>query len=155
MQNQNQDKNKFTGNILLLEDNEEDIIITQRTFKNIDNFDGNLFFVKDAHEALDFLNNSNDFKNKENYPKPDLILIDINLPKMKGSAFLQKIKSDNILKYIPCIILSSSNNEQDVKEAYSAGAAGYIMKPISFSKFKEIMQIFIDYWSINESYEQR
>ncbi len=81
---------------------------------------------------------------------PDLILLDLNMPKMNGLEFLKILKEDEKLRYIPVVILTTSNNQEDVKESYKTGIAGYIMKPLKYEDYKTQIKTIIDYWSSNE-----
>ncbi len=80
----------------------------------------------------------------------DLVVLDLNMPKMNGKEFLRILKEDPILKYIPTIILSTSNNNVDIKECYEIGIAGYLMKPLKYEDYMEKVQNLISYWSISE-----
>lgn len=98
--------------------------------------------AKNGEEALEKL------KNTENLP--DILLLDLNMPKMNGIEFLKILKNDPILKYIPAIILSTSNNHEDILECYKIGVAGYIMKPLRYEDYTEKIVHLIHYWSANE-----
>ncbi|MFC1752828.1 response regulator [Thermoproteota archaeon] len=139
----------FSKAVLLVEDNEDDILVTQRAFNKADKFQGRLFVAVDGEEALDFIHNKNTYKNKQDYPRPDIILLDINLPKLNGLEFLEIIKSDPKYNDIPVVILSSSENELDINQSYASGAASYLAKPVSFKKFMDIVNTFNDYWLLN------
>jgi two-component system, response regulator len=145
----NEDKT-FCPNILILEDNEDDILVTKRAFEKDPVFNGTLFIVENGIEALDFLYNRNKYSDPKQFPKPDLILVDINMPMMNGIEFLKTIKEVPEFKTIPSIILSSSQNNQDIQKCYSLGASGYIVKPVSFLRFKEVIHQFNEYWQNNE-----
>jgi CheY-like chemotaxis protein len=136
--------------LLVVEDNEDDQLITKMAFKKDPNFIGELFFVENGLEALDFLYNRNQFENKSTYPTPDMILVDINMPQMNGIKFLETIKSEQNLKRIPCVMLTSSKNKEDISQSYDRGASGYITKPVSYSKFQEIVRIINEYWNFNQ-----
>jgi len=81
---------------------------------------------------------------------PDIILLDLNMPKLNGIEFLTILKNDDLLKYIPTIILTTSNNYKDVKECYKIGIAGYILKPLKYEDYVFKIQKLLDYWSCNE-----
>ena len=81
---------------------------------------------------------------------PDFILLDLNMPKMNGIEFLKLLKSKERIKYIPIIILSSSNNHNDVKECYKVGIAGYVIKPLHYEEYSERIDSLIKYWNHNE-----
>lgn len=92
--------------------------------------------------ALELLNK------KENLP--DIILLDLNMPKMNGIEFLSVLKKDKVLKYIPIIILTTSNNKKDLLECYKIGISGYIIKPLKYSEYVDKIEKVLSYWSINE-----
>ncbi len=81
---------------------------------------------------------------------PDVILLDLNMPKMNGLEFLTILKADEVLKYIPAIILTTSNNHNDVLESYKIGIAGYVMKPLKYEDYTAKIQNLVAYWSSNE-----
>ncbi|MBL8012642.1 MAG: response regulator [Candidatus Omnitrophica bacterium] len=133
--------------ILLVEDNEMDVRIATRAFKQV-NKDHQLFSVKDGQQALDYLFNRSEFEDCTQYPRPDFILMDINMPRMNGLEALRKIKNDSKLKSIPVGMLTSSNNESDIIESYSSGACGYIRKPVQYEDFVQFVRIFSEYWLV-------
>jgi CheY-like chemotaxis protein len=81
---------------------------------------------------------------------PNLILLDLNMPKMNGIEFLGSLKSNKALKYIPIIVMSSSDNDKDVKQCYQLGIAGYIIKPLHFKEYSNRIVSLLSYWEINE-----
>lgn len=131
--------------ILLVEDNEADIKITLRAFEkgHLQNF---LHVVRDGEEALDFIYGLNTYWDHQQYPRPDLILLDINLPKLDGFNVLKKIKEDTDYKDIPVIMLTSSRNEGDMVNSFKSGACSYIPKPVSFQRFAEMASGLKVYW---------
>ncbi len=98
--------------------------------------------VENGEEALDFLKHAADL--------PDVILLDLNMPKMNGIEFLKILKEDEVLKYIPAIILSTSNNQKDILECYKTGVAGYVMKPLKYEDYTIKIKNLVAYWSCNE-----
>lgn len=87
-------------------------------------------------------------KVKENIP--DIIVLDLNMPKLNGLEFLAILKNDKILKYIPSIILTTSGNQKDILECYKIGIAGYILKPLKYDDYLDRIKRLVDYWSCNE-----
>ncbi|QBZ96587.1 response regulator [Flavobacterium sangjuense] len=81
---------------------------------------------------------------------PDIILLDLNMPKLNGIEFLTILKNDSLLRYIPIIVLTTSSNFKDVKECYKIGIAGYILKPLKYEDYASKVQKILDYWSCNE-----
>ena len=133
--------------ILLVEDNEADIKITQRAFAH-GKLKNNVYVVRDGQEALDFIYHKGSYKNKNDFPKPDLILLDIKLPKVDGFQVLKVLKEDFQYQSIPVIMLTSSNNEEDVAKSYKYGATSYIQKPVNYEAFVKIIKGFNFYWHI-------
>lgn len=139
--------------ILLVEDNPDDIMLTQRAFqKSILENHINLVVAKDGIEALNFLYKTE--KNNWNDKKliPEIILLDLNLPKLNGLQILERIRNEPHTKLIPVIILTSSKEEADLTKAYKLGVNSYIRKPVDFQKFKDAIQQLGLYWvGLNES----
>ncbi len=81
---------------------------------------------------------------------PDIILLDLNMPKINGIEFLKILKKDDVLKYIPTIILTTSNNQKDLLECYKTGVAGYVIKPLKYEDYVIKIERLLAYWSINE-----
>ncbi|MDQ7091576.1 MAG: response regulator [Methylococcales bacterium] len=128
--------------ILLLEDEPADAYLVKVAFKeNLINT--HLHHVTDGCEGLEFLQQCGKYKG---VPRPNLILLDINMPRMNGHEFLIKIKADNALKNIPVVVLTTSDVENDVIKAYEQGAAGYITKPVDITSFISAINRLIDYW---------
>lgn len=86
---------------------------------------------------------------RENNYVPDIIILDLNMPKISGIEFLMMLKNDAVLKYIPTIILTTSNNHRDVKECYEIGIAGYILKPLKYEDYLASIKKVLDYWMNN------
>ena len=128
--------------ILLVEDNEADIVLTQNAFKML-RLRNNLTICRDGKEALDFLFKRNKYANATT---PDLILMDLNMPKVNGLEALEQIKKAPNLCTIPVIILSTSSAEQDITNSYKLHANSFITKPIDFMKFIEVIQQIENYW---------
>ena len=118
--------------ILLVEDNEGDIILTSEALEESD-IPNRISIAKDGKLAIDFLNKEHQFENVES---PDLILLDINLPKKNGHEVLEYIKSSETLKKIPVILLSTSSSKKDIQECYKHHATGYITKPFDVDVFR-------------------
>lgn len=131
--------------ILLVEDNPDDAEITRRAFGKGRVVNG-LHVVRDGQEALDFLFHENGYG--ADTPRPDLILLDLNLPKVNGIEVLQKIKASDDLSTIPVIVLTVSEGQEDVRKSYKLGANTYITKPVDFAKFVHAMEILGEYWMV-------
>jgi CheY-like chemotaxis protein len=123
-------------NILIVEDNLGHLKITQYVLKH-NNVQANYFIVRDGQEALDFLFHKDSYHDVALYPQPDLILLDLNLPKRDGREVLKIVKEDSSLKEIPVVIVSTSDREEDVTYAFQTGAIAYISKSSGFDKFNQ------------------
>ena len=134
-------KNK-TAEILLIEDNVWDVLLTKEAFRSTQ-FKYNLRVAKDGDEALKILNRQGKFNES---PLPDLILLDLSLPKIDGREVLEKIKTNAKLKDIPVIILSGSAAETDMTTSYDLHANSYVVKPDNFEDFKEIVASIENFW---------
>ncbi len=131
--------------ILLVEDNPDHILLIEETLD--ENGMGKItHVVKDGKEALDFLYNRNQFEDKASFPRPDLILLDLKLPKLNGLEVLKEVKSDRVLRQIPVVVVSSSLNQDDVTAAYENGVNSYIGKPINFVEFSDKVKQMKRYW---------
>ena len=116
-------------NILIVEDLYEHVLIIKNALKRL-NTKNQVFVVMDGEEAIDFLFNQGKYESIEKAPKPDIILLDLNLPKFNGLEVLEKIKNDIGVKDIPVVILTSSKKDDDILEAYELGAKSYIQKSL-------------------------
>jgi len=128
-------------NILLIEDDTIEIMKVNRTIKSLD-LPHRIVEARNGEEALALLNT------KENLP--DIILLDLNMPKISGIEFLKILKADQVLKYIPTIILTTSANHKDILECYKIGIAGYIIKPLKYEDYVSKLKSLMEYWSLNE-----
>ena len=121
-------------NILIVEDNLAHLKITEHILRK-HNVDANLHVVRDGQEALDFLFRREPFQNEEQCPTPDLILLDLNLPRRDGREVLKLLSEEQTLSKIPVVIISTSDREEDVAYARQFGAVGYISKSSGFDNF--------------------
>lgn len=128
--------------ILLVEDNEGDIVLTLDAFEESKVLT-NISVVKNGQDALDFLFNKQSFTKAE---KPDLILMDINIPIFNGHEVLKIIKSEAQLKKIPVIMLTTSSNKKDINKAYENHANSYVTKPIDMDEFLEAIVKIEEFW---------
>jgi len=129
-------------NILLVEDNPGDARLAKEALKE-GKVKNQLHIVTDGVEATDFLFKRNDYKDA---PSPDLIILDLNLPKKDGREVLAEIKADENLKRIPVVILTTSKAEEDILKAYNLHANCYITKPLDLNKFLEVVKSIEDFW---------
>ncbi len=136
-------ENRRVLEILLVEDNPGDVRLTQEALKE-GNVLNNLNVIMDGAEAINYL-----FREGEKYAdakRPDLILLDLNLPKKDGREVLDKIKKDPQLKRIPVVVLTTSNAETDIIRAYDLYANCYITKPVDFNRFIEVIKSIEQFW---------
>lgn len=129
-------------NILLVEDNEGDIVLTLEALKEVRILNG-VDVVRDGEQALQFLRKEAPYAEA---PTPDIIFLDINLPKVDGTEILSIIKNDEVLKVIPVIMLTTSDAEKDIMAAYCNHANCYITKPVDLDKFMEVIQSIKSFW---------
>jgi hypothetical protein len=135
-------------NILLVEDDEVDVMNVKRAFKKV-NITNPLHVAANGIEALAMLR-SNNGKPPEVPADRRLILLDLNMPKMGGIEFLQELRSDPQLRPTPVVVMTTSNQDQDRVEAYNLNVAGYILKPVTFKNFIELMATLNKYWTLCE-----
>ncbi len=129
--------------ILLVEDDPGDQKLIKNSLK--DQWIANdLYIVDSGEEALDFLYHQGNYGNGT--PRPDLILLDLNMPGMGGKEFLKEVKNHDYLKVIPVNILTTSDSERDILDSYKLHANGYLKKPVDLPELKEIMKKIQEYW---------
>lgn len=128
--------------ILLVEDNEGDIIITLEAFEE-SKVQTEISVARDGKEALDFLFKRSAFSEAR---KPDLILLDINIPIYNGHEVLKQIKADNNLRQIPVLMLTTSSNQKDINKAYESYCNSYVVKPLNMNEFLEAILKIEAFW---------
>ena len=128
--------------VLLVEDSPGDVRLTQEAFRDA-NKSTRLHVASDGVEAMAFLRREGQFANA---PRPDLILLDLNLPKMDGREVLAHIKEDNDLKTIPTVILTTSDAEADIAKSYELQANCYLSKPVQLDAFESLVKSINDFW---------
>ncbi|MFA6978914.1 MAG: response regulator [Ignavibacteriaceae bacterium] len=131
--------------ILLVEDNPADAELTLRALKKV-HIANKVFLVNDGDEALDFLFARGKFTGREHIQNPKVILLDLKLPKISGLEVLRSIKSDDKLKSIPVVVLTSSKEDPDVRQSYALGANSYVVKPVGFENFLKAVSELGMYW---------
>jgi two-component system response regulator len=137
--------------ILLVEDNADDEELTIRTLQK-NHLKNKIVVVRDGVEALDYLFGTGEYKDRDLSVLPVLIMLDIKLPKLNGLEVLKRIKTDPRTKFIPVVILTSSDEEKDLVESYQLGANSYVRKPVDFSEFQNSVRQLALYWVLlNES----
>ena len=139
--------NMIITNILLVEDDSVDVMNVQRSFRKA-NIANPLFVAGNGLEALAILRDESE---QTKMPKSRrLVLLDLNMPKMGGIEFLKEIRKDPLLRRTPVIVLTTSDQERDRVEAYDLNVAGYLLKPVTFSNFAEVMTALNRYWTLCE-----
>ncbi|MFX1536559.1 MAG: response regulator [Promethearchaeota archaeon] len=128
--------------ILFVEDDRVDAMAARRAFKEI-NVPNEVIIVSTGEEALSFLKD-------ENTQKPGVVVLDLNMPRMNGLEFLKIIKQDEVLKTIPVVVLTTSDEERDIIESFSWSVAGYMVKPAEYAKFVEVLRIITRYWTLSK-----
>jgi CheY-like chemotaxis protein len=137
--------------VLLVEDSLGDVRLTQEAFHEADDA-LRLYVVVDGVEALSFLRRKGDHAGA---PRPDLILLDLNLPKMDGRQVLAEIKQDEALKTIPTVILTTSDAEEDIETVYRLQANCYLTKPVEFDAFEDLVKSISEFWLTRVSLPQQ
>jgi len=128
-------------NVLLIEDNTIEIMKMNRTISLL-KLDHNITEAKTAEKALSILDDGSYI--------PDIIFLDLNMPKINGIEFLSLLKKDERLNHIPTIILTTSNNKKDLLDCYKLGISGYILKPLKYEDYVKKIESTLNYWAINE-----
>ncbi|OFZ29197.1 MAG: hypothetical protein A2622_14235 [Bdellovibrionales bacterium RIFCSPHIGHO2_01_FULL_40_29] len=142
--NSNEIKEPKLTSFLLVEDDDDHAQLVIRSLEN-NRVTNGIHHVKDGAEALDYLFQRGKYKNQ---PHPDIILLDLKLPKVDGHEVLRKVKSDPRLKVIPIVILTTSTAEADKEMAYEEHANSYLVKPLDFNNFRKMAEDLNLYWSI-------
>jgi len=128
--------------ILLVEDDEIDVMTVKRAARKID-IENQIDHAGNGEEAIEYLENS--------YPKvPSIIIMDINMPRMNGLELLEVIKKDSRFKRIPVIVLTTSKEEQDRYRSFDLSVAGYMVKPVDFNNFLDVMTKIKEYWTLSQ-----
>jgi CheY-like chemotaxis protein len=128
--------------ILLIEDDAVDVLTTKRSLQEI-HVSNHVDVAENGEEALQILRNYG-------HQRPCLILLDLNMPRMGGIEFLQIIKQDKAFKRIPVIVLTTSGDEQDKIKSFNLGVAGYMIKPVDYQQFVEVVKTINLYWTLSE-----
>lgn len=131
--------------LLIAEDDEEDRMLTQEALIE-SRLNNTVHFVEDGEYLMDYLHNRGKYTDKVKYPTPGFILLDLNMPRKDGREALKEIKSDEVLKRIPVIILTTSKAEEDIIRSYNLGVNSFITKPITFEGLINVMKALGNYW---------
>ncbi len=136
---------KQTPTVLVVDDDPADQFLVQEAMKIV-NLNYNLRLVSDGDEALDYLFGRGRYGDRFRAPRPDLILLDLNMPRFNGRLVARAIKGNPYLKKIPVVVLSTSSQEEDIEELYSIGVNSYLQKPANFEEFTAAMRDLSNYW---------
>ncbi|NCC23820.1 MAG: response regulator [Deltaproteobacteria bacterium] len=128
--------------ILMVEDNPDDVLLTREALKDA-KVHSVLHVVQDGEEAFLFLRRQGPFTES---PRPDIILLDLNLPRKDGHEVLREIKADPVLRTIPVVVLTTSDNEDDIERAYDCHVNCYVTKPVDFDQFMKVVRSIEDFW---------
>ncbi len=134
-----------SANILVVEDNPGDQELMKRAFEEAE-IRNEVWVVSDGQEALEFLECEGRYRESASIPRPDLILLDINLPRLNGLEVLERIRASEAHRTIPVVILTTSDQDTDVQRAYELGASSFILKPINLSDFFRIIRSVQRFW---------
>lgn len=132
--------------LLVIEDSDEDFEALNRIIDQICTIPLMIHRCISGDDALDFLNHEGEYNNFNNSSRPEIILLDLNLPGTDGREVLAMIKKNTTLRTIPVIVLSTSANPKDIEECYQSGANSYMVKPMNFNDLKISIQMMLDYW---------
>lgn len=131
--------------ILLVEDNPADIQITRRALRE-SAMPVELIVVRDGQEAVDYLMRQGPYAHATTWRRPDLILLDLNLPRLTGREVLQRIRATPHLRVVPVVVLSTSNRLEEIHDLYASGANTYVEKPQDYNRFVSVLQVIQRYW---------
>jgi two-component system response regulator len=131
--------------ILLVEDNEDDILLTHRALRRA-KLANPIETVRDGAEALDFLWGRGKYADRDPRDLPQLVLLDLNLPKLSGVEVLRRLRAEKLTQSVPVVMLSTSMQQEDVRASYASGANSYVRKPVSSKEFREAVNRLGVYW---------
>lgn len=131
--------------ILIADDDAEDRMLVKEALEE-SRLNNNIQFVENGEELMDYLNNRGKFTDKDQYPAPGLILLDLNMPKKDGREALKEIKNEEHLRMIPVVVLTTSKAEEDILRTYDLGVSSFITKPVTFSSLVDVMKTLSKYW---------
>lgn len=128
--------------ILLVEDDEVDVLTVRRALRDLE-VENDLMVASDGEVALEMLRDPET-------PRPGLVLLDLNMPRMNGLEFLRAAREEGLVRVIPVVVLTTSRQDQDIFQGFDLNVAGYMIKPVDYRKFLEVMQAIDQYWSFSE-----
>ena len=131
--------------ILIADDDAEDRMLVKDALDE-GRLKNDIHFVENGEELVDYLHNRGKFSDKDKYPTPGLILLDLNMPKKDGREALKEIKNDPHLRLIPVVVLTTSKAEEDILRTYDMGVSSFITKPVTFTALVDVMKTLSKYW---------
>jgi two-component system, response regulator len=131
--------------ILMAEDDPDDRLLTEEALKEA-HLANELYFVYDGEELMNYLRHQGNFADPEKYPRPGIILLDLNMPRKDGREALKEIKEDPALRSIPVVVLTTSKAEEDILRSYDLGVSGYVTKPVTLQELIDVMKGLGRYW---------
>lgn len=131
--------------ILMADDDEDDCLMTKEALEEA-KVENKIYFVKDGEELIDYLYHRGSYSDEEKFPRPGLILLDLNMPRKDGREALMEIKADPHLRQIPIVVLTTSKAEEDICRTYDMGVNSFITKPVLFEGLVEVMKTLSHYW---------
>lgn len=131
--------------ILMAEDDPDDRLLVRQALRE-QRLANDLYIVEDGAELMDYLHRRDKYADPASSPRPGLILLDLNMPKLDGREALAQIKADSSLRRIPIVVLTTSKAEEDVFSSYDHGASSYIAKPVSFEGLANVVKVLGKYW---------
>jgi CheY-like chemotaxis protein len=129
----------------MAEDDPDDRLLSKEALEEA-RLANQLFFVEDGEELMEYLCRRGKYQEEALYPRPGLILLDLNMPRKDGREALEEIKQDHLLRRIPIVVLTTSKAEEDILRSYDLGVSGYITKPVSLAQLIEVMKVIGKYW---------
>jgi CheY-like chemotaxis protein len=130
---------------LMAEDDADDRLLVKEAFQE-SHVVNSISFVEDGVELLDYLRRQNRYTDTNLFPAPDVILLDLNMPRKDGREALKEIKADPLLRHIPVVVMTTSKAEEDILRSYEIGTAGYITKPVTFEALVKVVKTLGEYW---------
>lgn len=131
--------------ILMADDDEEDRMLTQKAFE-LNRVGNDLRFVEDGEDLLDYLYQRGKYEGGADAPRPGIILLDLNMPRLDGREALEVIKRDPSLRRIPVVVMTTSEADQDIARSYDLGANSYVTKPVTFESLVQVIKALDQYW---------
>lgn len=131
--------------LLLVEDNDAHAEMVKRSFEQ-HRIENEVFHVDDGQKALDYIFREGKYSDREKYPSPHCILLDLRLPRVDGLEVLRRVKSDENTRKTPVVILTTSSADNDIAQSYKLHANSYVVKPMDFSRFEALMEDLVYYW---------